>query len=71
MYHYFAILRHELYREGPLIVILDVYAAHYSPEVREIARLWEIQLVFIPPGYTDKLQPLDRCIFGILKSYAR
>jgi hypothetical protein len=71
MYHYFAILRQELYREGPLIVILDAYAAHRSPEVREIAGVWEIQLVFIPPGCTDKLQPLDRRVFGVLKSYAR
>jgi hypothetical protein len=39
--------------------------------VREIAQLWEIQLVFIPPGCTDKLQPLDRRILGVLKSYAR
>jgi hypothetical protein len=71
MCRYFAILRQELYPEGPLIVILDAYAAHRSREVREIARLWEIQLVFIPPGCTDKLQPLDRRVFGVLKSYAR
>jgi hypothetical protein len=57
MCRYFTMLRQELYREGLLIVILDAYAAHRSPEVREIARLWEIQLVFIPPGCTDKLQP--------------
>jgi hypothetical protein len=71
MCRYFAILRLELYREGPLIVILDAYAAHRCSEVQEIARVWEIQLVFIPPGCTDKLQPLDRRVFGVLKSYAR
>jgi hypothetical protein len=71
MCRYFAILRHELSPDGPLVVILDAYAAHRSREVREVARLWEIQLVFIPPVCTDKLQPLDRRVFGVLKSYAR
>jgi hypothetical protein len=71
MRRYFAILRQELYRAGPLIVVLDAYPAHRSREVREITRLWEIQLVFIPPDCTDKLQPLDRRVFGILKSPAR
>jgi hypothetical protein len=71
MYLHFAILRQELYREGPLIVILDAYAAHRSPEVPEIARMWEIELGFIPSGCTDKLQPLNRHIFGVLKSCAR
>jgi hypothetical protein len=71
MCHYFAMLRKELYREGPLIVILDAYAAHRSREVREIAETWEIQLVFIPPGCTNRLQPLDRRVFGVLKSHAR
>jgi hypothetical protein len=71
MCRYFAMLRQELYRAGPLIVILDAYAAHRSREVQEIARVWEIQLVFIPPGRTDKLQPLDRRVFGVLKSHAR
>jgi hypothetical protein len=71
MYHYLSMLRQELYPEGPLIVILDAYAARRSPEVPEIAGLSEIQLMFIPPGCTDKLQPLDGRIFGVLKSLPR
>jgi hypothetical protein len=39
--------------------------------VREVATLWEIDLVFIPPGCTDLLQPLDRRVFGVMKSFAR
>jgi hypothetical protein len=50
---------------------LDTYSAHRSAEVREMARLWGIDLVFIPPGCTDQLQPLDRRVFGVLKAYAR
>jgi hypothetical protein len=36
-----------------------------------MARLWGIDLVFFPPGCTDRLQPLDRRVFGVLKAYAR
>jgi hypothetical protein len=68
---YFGMLRRELFPEGPLVVILDTYSAHRSREVREVAQLWEIELLFIPPGCTDKLQPLDCRVFGVLKAYAR
>jgi hypothetical protein len=71
MCEYFAFLRHELFPSGPLIAILDAYSAHRSSQVRNVAQLWEIKLVFIPPGCTDKLQPLDRRVFSVLKSYAR
>jgi hypothetical protein len=27
------------------------------------------ELVFVPPGCIDRLQPLDRCVFGVMKSY--
>jgi hypothetical protein len=50
-------------------MILDTYSAHRSAEVREMARLWGIDLVFTPPGCTDWLQLLDRRAFGVL--YAR
>lgn len=68
---YFERLRRDLFPEGPLILILDTYSAHRAQVVREVAHLWEIQLVFIPPGCTDTLQPLDRRVFGVLKAYAR
>jgi hypothetical protein len=56
---------------GPLIVVLDTYTAHRCAQVREMAHLLHIDLVFIPPGATDKLQPLDRYVFGVLNSFAR
>jgi hypothetical protein len=67
---YFWHLRHVIFPEGPLSVILDTYSAHRSAEVPAIARLWGINLVFIPPGCTDRLQPLDRRVFGVLNAYA-
>jgi hypothetical protein len=71
MCRYFSFLRGELFPDGPIVLVLDVYAAHRSRAVREIAELWGIKLVFIPPGCTDKLQPLDRRVFGVLKAYTR
>jgi hypothetical protein len=71
MCRYFARLRQELYRERPLIFIREASIAHRSSEVQPTARVWEIQLVFIPPGCIDRLQPLDRRVFGVLKSYLR
>jgi hypothetical protein len=69
---YFAFLRSTLYCDSePLIVILDTYSAHRAHVVREIAQLSGITLIFIPPGCTDRLQPLDRRVFGVLKAYAR
>jgi hypothetical protein len=71
MCRYFSILRGELFPSGPLLLILDSYSAHRSAGVRAVAQLWVITLVFIPPGCTDKLQPLDRRVFGVLKAHAR
>jgi hypothetical protein len=72
MCRYLAYLRTTLFKDQePLIVILDTYPAHRAEWVRCIARLWSITLVFIPPGCTDRLQPLDRRVFGVLKAYAR
>ena len=57
--------------EETIHVICDGYKAHISDEVIEFAHLNNIQLYFIPHGFTDQLQPLDVKIFGILKSTAR
>jgi hypothetical protein len=32
---------------------------------------WGIELVFIAPGCTDRLPPLDQRTFGVLKAHAR
>jgi hypothetical protein len=52
-------------------VVLDTLSAHRTFITRADAEQWGIELIFIPPGCTDTLRPLDRRIFGILKAYAR
>jgi hypothetical protein len=67
----FQLLRQQLCLTGPLIVLLDAYSAHRAEITRSAAVACRIELVFIPPGCTDRLQPLDRHIFGVLKAHAR
>lgn len=55
----------------PCFLIWDVFAAHRDAQVLEKARELEIGVSFIPAGMTDRYQPLDRKIFGAMKSRAR
>jgi hypothetical protein len=72
MLQWLAKLRQEVFPDDkPVALILDVYAAHRKQEVRNFAADLNIELVFIPPGCTDLLQPLDRRVFGVLKAKAR
>ena len=68
---YLSMLR-EQYKGGEeLYLILDSFSVHKSAAVQEFATGLKIHLMFIPAGMTDKLQPLDVRIFGVLKSIAR
>ena len=49
-------------------LIIDRYTAHRTENVLNKARSLGIRLVFIPTSATDKYQPLDRRVFGALKS---
>jgi hypothetical protein len=61
-----------IYGPGPdLHLILDLYSVHRSQKVREEAAALGIHLYFIPAGFTDELQPLDRYVFGVLKAMCR
>lgn len=51
-------------------LLLDQYASHISEETKENAKKYKVKLVFIPVSATDMYQPLDKYIFGILKSQA-
>jgi hypothetical protein len=54
-----------------LVLIWDAFSAHRDLTVSETATRLNIQLIFIPPGMTDKLQPLDHRIFGYLTARAK
>jgi hypothetical protein len=45
-----------------------LFTAHRCSEAKELARQFNIRLEFIPAGATGEYQPLDRMIFGNLKS---
>jgi hypothetical protein len=60
------------YNDGaPIWLILDCYSVHRQETMRKCAQELGINLVFIPPGLTDELQPLDRFVFGVMKATCR
>jgi hypothetical protein len=52
-------------------LLLDQFNAHDTPTVYNEASKLNIHLVLIPKGGTGKYQPLDRRVFGALKSKGR
>jgi hypothetical protein len=59
-------------RQGENIkLVLDQYTVHISAESRRLASELNIDLITIPRGGTGRFQPLDRRIFGIMKSKGR
>jgi hypothetical protein len=61
-----------VYDDGePIWLILDCYSVHRQDAMRQQAQDLGINLLFIPPGLTDELQPLDRFIFGAMKATRR
>jgi hypothetical protein len=58
-------------RSGRNCLLWDTSSAHRDQAVKEYTAQKGLKLVFIPPGMTDKYQPLDRRVFGSLKSRAR
>jgi hypothetical protein len=75
MVRYLGWLREELNRirggEETYDLIMDIYPVHVMESVRLQARLLGFRVHFIPSGLTDQYQPLDRSVFGCLKSTAR
>ncbi len=57
--------------DTPALFISDAFAAHKVPEVRLILITNNIIPVYIPPGTTSKLQPLDVSINKPLKQILR
>jgi hypothetical protein len=58
-----------LYADGSrLFLFWDQYPAHLKPEVFERGRELGIKIALIPGGGTSLCQPLDRRVFGVMKS---
>lgn len=53
----------------PLLLLLDGHSSHYHPGTIELAALQKVVLFCLPPSTTHLLQPLDKGVFGPLKSY--
>jgi hypothetical protein len=53
------------------ILVLDVYPSHRTDLVFAAAEANDVELLFVPAGGTGRFQPLDRRVFGELKSRAR
>jgi hypothetical protein len=56
---------------APIWLVLDCYSVHRQEAMKEYAAELAIHLLFIPPGLTDELQPLDRFVFGAMKAHRR
>jgi hypothetical protein len=52
-------------------ILMDIYPAHITESVRLQARLLGFNVYVMPSGLTDKYRPLDRSLFGCMKSTAR
>jgi hypothetical protein len=73
--HVFTQYLHHLRTQVPsgdrIFLICDLHASHRTGTVKQVATQLNIELIYIPPGATDRLQPLDRMVFGALKSQSR
>ena len=52
----------------PLLLLLDGHSSHFSPHAVELAAQEQVVLFTLPPNTTHLTQPLDKGIFGPLKT---
>ena len=70
MEEYLKTLNYDFAKGNKCVLILDQYASHISENTKAAAKKYNVKLVYIPVSSTDEFQPLDKYIFGILKSQA-
>ena len=58
-------------KNNPCALILDVYPSHWTKNVLQLAGDLNIDLIFVLANGTGQFQPLDRVIYGIIKSNLR
>ena len=61
---------HEWMGNEASALFLDRYTSHVSASTKECAQNLQIELVYIPRSATEKYQPLDKGVFGVMKSAA-
>lgn len=49
-------------------LLFDGHSSHISYRILKLAMENNIHIVKLPSHLTDKIQPLDRCVFGPIKS---
>lgn len=54
--------------DTPAILFLDGHSSHISVRIVEHAMANNIKIIKFPSHLTDKLQPLDKCVFGPMKT---
>ena len=52
------------------LLLMDQYGSHMTHKVKNHAKNKNINIIYVPVGMTDKYQPLDIQINGILKCKA-
>lgn len=55
--------------DEPILLILDNHSSHISLQVVELCKNAGIVLLTLPPHTSHKLQPLDRSVYGPLKTF--
>ena len=67
MLHYLQLVKSWV-KDQSCALLLDRYKAHITPKVKNEAKQLDIKLIYIPTSGTDIYQPLDKKVFGVLKS---
>ena len=67
---YLEFIRQQYPRDKTIHLIVDSYSSHVASKSQAKAEELNIELIFIPSGYTDEYQPLDIAVFAVLKSIA-
>jgi hypothetical protein len=57
----------EMIHDVPIALLLDTFPGHITARVLARAEALRVELIEVPRGMTDELQPLDRSCFGPLK----
>ncbi len=71
MLRYLSYMYEKITLGQPCALVLDCFKAHCTKKVKKAAKLYSIELIFVPANGTSDYQPLDRRIFGVVKSKLR